>query len=96
MSNLSVVGGGVDHGVGGLVGGLVGVVLGVLGLALVRHIHDDTAVRIVHTVGHGLDAAVGEQHAVLASHHAPITGLLLVEVVADVVLDSVAVPEHNN
>ena len=45
-----------------------------------------------HAVGDGLDAAVGEQDAVLARHHAAVARLLLVEVVPDVVLDSVPVP----
>ena len=45
-----------------------------------------------HAVGHGLDAAVGEQDAVLPRHHAAVARLLLVEVVPDVVLDSVPVP----
>ena len=47
-----------------------------------------------HAVGHSLNAAVREQHAVLPGHHAPVAGLLLVEVIADVILDSVAVPRR--
>ena len=45
-------------------------------------------------VGDGLDPAVGEEDGVLALDGAPVTGLLLVEVVPDVVLDGVAVPER--
>ena len=46
-----------------------------------------------HAVGDGLDAAVWQQDAVLPRHHAAVARLLLVEVVPDVVLDGVAVPE---
>ena len=44
------------------------------------------------TVGDGLDPAVREEDAVLTLDGAPVTRLLLVEVIPDVVLDSIAVP----
>ena len=47
-----------------------------------------------HAVGDGLDPAVWEEDGVLALDGAPVTGLLLVEVVPDVVLDGVSVPER--
>ena len=45
-------------------------------------------------VGDSLYPAVREEDAVLASHLGPVTLLLLVEIVANVVLDGVAVPSY--
>ena len=45
-------------------------------------------------VGDSLYPAVREEDAVLASHLGPVALLLLVEVVANVVLDGVAVPSY--
>ena len=44
-----------------------------------------------HAVGHSLNPAVRQHHAVLSGDLRPVALLLLVEVVPDVVLDSVPV-----
>ena len=65
-----------------------------VGLALVPHVGDEAAL-VVRSVGHYLDAAVRESHAVLSSHHAVLVlDFLLGEVSPGVgVLHSVLVSE---
>ena len=69
--------------------------LGVPGLALVADIHDGAAVSTVSSVGHVLDAAVGESHAVLALDVSiAVTGPALAEVgVVLIVMDAVGEAE---
>lgn len=86
---------GIDRGLGsrGIGGGLGGRGVG-LGLAGVGNIGHVARVGISHVVPHGLDAAVGESHAVLALGRVTISLLVLVKVGAGVVIiDSIAVLE---
>ena len=43
------------------------------------------------TVGDGLDPAVRQEDAVLPGHLVPVTLLLLVEVIANIILDSISI-----
>ena len=69
--------------------------LRVSGLALVAHIHDGAAIAAISCVGHVLDAAVGESHAVLALDvPLGVTGPALAEVgVVVIVMDAVGEAE---
>ena len=73
-------------------GGVVLGGLGVLGLTRVRHIGDVARVAILDSVGHGLDAAVGEGHTVATVGGIAVTGLIGIEVnIGVLVLDGVLV-----
>jgi len=82
---LGRVGGGGLVSRGRLVSGL-GLVFGVLGLAVVRNLSNVTGVGISGVVGHSLDTTVGKVDGVRSLGGVTVTGLLLVEVGAGVVI----------
>ncbi len=91
MGNNGMDGCGVVDGGGMVRGGAVGGGVGRrVGLARVGDVGDIPRVLVVHVVGHGLDAAVGQGHVVLALHSVAVPLLAVAEVGAGVlVVDAV-------